>query len=850
MNLLVVLLALLFPAGCGSELRSLADPSVRDCIRNVLDPEKRCTAQEPPTPTSALIGMRNKWIYFVGESTLRQMFYQYLGFIKEQDPSLVKDDKKRATKEKSVTVRISGSRFTFQYLPYFRNITDFMKPENLPILWGRPPDLIVANTGLHDLLYNSDKRKRDWSELEKALGEHQQSSQFHTPILWISMPQLHDDLLSAHRKESLVFRNSTVFGDNTLISSTLEQYKSLPKRKSIMYMNTFLKFKEVEEPTKKNCNPDGVHSMQRARWEAEGFVNAVTWLNEGEYFHERAVTTGQVYSFLMFFVSLGIVVLAEGSQWAMALISTRNGDVPILYKAVSQSDEFSMETDGKPKKARESPMPGVEMTTKGDTEGNIELGEAPPGEDGHADEQLLLNRFGRLAPTLQYYNEHKTDFRYLLIFFTVIGLAYLCDGPKHAIFDPMLKPTYSRDFFLFLHVIILIMGYMTLTPTFRNKDDLYSRDLGEEWKGVMQISFVLYHYFDAGETYNMIRVFIACYVWMTGFGNASYFLKYKFFGFARFGYMMFRLNWLVFWMCLVLDEEYMLYYICPLHTSFFLMTYATMAFIPKWNHRIDESGIEVYNYKWLLTKLVLCLGVLVTMFEVPGMFMKFWDWPWWDAFLSYYGSYHEWEFRMTLDHYSTWLGMLCCLGFPYWNNAQRWVESRDFYLKYGLKTVATCVTCTILLLWWTNIFPRPKFDYNAIHPYTSWMPTLGYLILRNMSQRSRRVYSSWLAYGGRITLETYILQYHFYMLDDAKSILVLIPGYRLINFLAVTVLYVLASKAAFDATQSLSNWLLPQKLDKKTFVPNGAALCNIGRLLGLVGAGYFVSYLLRMALFR
>ena len=38
--------------------------------------------------------------------------------------------------------------------------------------------------------------------------------------------------------------------------------------------------------------------------------------------------------------------------------------------------------------------------------------------------------------------------------------------------------------------------------------------------------FLLYHYFDR-EMYNLIRVFIAAYVWMTGYGNFSYYYVKK-----------------------------------------------------------------------------------------------------------------------------------------------------------------------------------------------------------------------------------------------------------------------------------------------------------------------------------
>jgi hypothetical protein len=48
--------------------------------------------------------------------------------------------------------------------------------------------------------------------------------------------------------------------------------------------------------------------------------------------------------------------------------------------------------------------------------------------------------------------------------------------------------------------------------------------------------------------------------------------------------MMWRLNFLVFFACVVLDNSYMLYYICPMHTLFTVMVYAVLAIAPKLNH--------------------------------------------------------------------------------------------------------------------------------------------------------------------------------------------------------------------------------------------------------------------------
>jgi hypothetical protein len=84
----------------------------------------------------------------------------------------------------------------------------------------------------------------------------------------------------------------------------------------------------------------------------------------------------------------------------------------------------------------------------------------------------------------------------------------------------------------------------------------------------VQILFLLYHYYEAKEVYNAIRLFIAAYVWMTGFGNFIYYYKTNDFSVGRFAQMMWRLNFLVTFACIVLRNSYMLYYICPMHTIF------------------------------------------------------------------------------------------------------------------------------------------------------------------------------------------------------------------------------------------------------------------------------------------
>eukprot|EP00887_Chlorella_sp_A99_P001183 scaffold14.g1183.t1 len=171
------------------------------------------------------------------------------------------------------------------------------------------------------------------------------------------------------------------------------------------------------------------------------------------------------------------------------------------------------------------------------------------------------------------------------------------------------QKTYTRDLFVFLFVVLTAaaVGY-SLKPA--RAPVLLHRTQTEEWKGWMQaraggggtgrrtcvrvcvyvmgwgrtcvrvcvswggVLFLLYHYYNAKEIYNAIRVFIAAYVWMTGFGNFAYYHKTSDFSLGRFCQMMWRLNFLVLFCCLALNNSYMLYYICPMHTLFTIMVYA------------------------------------------------------------------------------------------------------------------------------------------------------------------------------------------------------------------------------------------------------------------------------------
>ncbi|KNC81282.1 hypothetical protein SARC_06393 [Sphaeroforma arctica JP610] len=357
---------------------------------------------------------------------------------------------------------------------------------------------------------------------------------------------------------------------------------------------------------------------------------------------------------------------------------------------------------------------------------------------------------------------------------------------------------YFKDTFIFINFLILIVAMaFTVIVDPKQTNVLLSRDQTEEWKGIMQMIFVLYHYYNAGvDVYNLIRILIAGYVWMTGFGNFMYFYHRKDYSGLRLMKMLFRLNFLVFFFCWALDTEYMLYYICPMHTFYFLMTFGVL-FVLKGKN--DSNAVI-----WI--KFAATFVLLFFLYDVKDIGESIFALAY--PIISYEGTLHEWMFRSGLDHYAPLIGMIVAYNHKRLTNFLPVAGEEK-----SVKSIAIVGVCLVsIYIWYNNVYLLPKMEYNVIHPYTSWIPLMAYVALRNLTPWLRERHMELFAWCGRITLETYLCQFHIWLQYNAKRLIVWIPGYPLMNFVIATAIYVFLSHTLFRITNVLSDFLFPNDM--------------------------------------
>ena len=338
---------------------------------------------------------------------------------------------------------------------------------------------------------------------------------------------------------------------------------------------------------------------------------------------------------------------------------------------------------------------------------------------------------------------------------------------------------YDAITFGVLCLITLVAGVVTMKPPEKDLGFL-NRDQTDEWKGWMQIAILIYHYLGASKIsgiYNPIRVLVAAYLFMSGYGHLSFFLKKADFGFARVANILVRLNLLTVVLAYLMDTDYLSYYFSPLVTICawrFSLGQVLLICAPQLTTDcLCLAGFGIiwvtlwighkYNDKpaFLLFKLVAAAALTAVYFEMTGPLEATFDFI--NSVFGTNWNATEWRFRQTLDMWIVWVGMLTAYAFikikEYritddlrWPQWQRWT------------VIASAVAMAAYFVF--ELTRESKFVYNRYHPYVSMVPVLAWCVLRNATPFLRSTSSKFFIFFGQCSLETFIIQFHLFIAGE------------------------------------------------------------------------------------
>ena len=219
---------------------------------------------------------------------------------------------------------------------------------------------------------------------------------------------------------------------------------------------------------------------------------------------------------------------------------------------------------------------------------------------------------------------------------------------------------------------------------------------------------------------------------------------------------------------------------------------------------------------FLLLKLAVS-AVLVTWFmKTEWLLQQIFDFL--AAVANIHWSAKEWTFRVTLDLWVVYLGMVT--AYAYIKLKELGIPNLPWF-PTAVKASVGASFGAIAWFFWFELGRENKFVYNAYHPIVSFIPILGFVVLRNATPFLRSVSSRMCCFFGQISLETFILQFHVWLAADTKGILIIVPGtkWRYLNVVVTSVIFVFLSQKMSQATGQLTEFLVGKAKKPKLPAP-------------------------------
>ncbi|XP_050545813.1 N-acetylneuraminate 9-O-acetyltransferase isoform X1 [Daktulosphaira vitifoliae] len=411
------------------------------------------------------------------------------------------------------------------------------------------------------------------------------------------------------------------------------------------------------------------------------------------------------------------------------------------------------------------------------------------------------------------YRLSKNDVSYVLMTsLSKLGIImmyfYLCDRTNFF----MKENKYYSDASFWLPV-----GYVFVLGLFFTEESRYTkllhRDQTDEWKGWMQLVILIYHLTGANikiSISNHVQTLIAAYLFLTGFGHFCYIWHKNDVGLTRYFQVLFRLNMLTIVLCICMNRPYQFYFYIPLVSFWFTILYLLLLCPPRVTAASSETRPTQYLY--IIFKILVLLIFIIILYMSEVFFDKiFLMRPWKALFVTTDDDIHEWWIRWQLNRFSIMYGIIISFiiiliqryNFIDDNNHSNLVSPRLAVFSSILALIGLTASTAY------NILCQNQTECSEFLSYTSIIPILSYIIIRNMSGILRTKFSSLFAWFGRISLELMVCQCHIWLAADTHGVLVLLPGYPVLNGLIVSFIFICICHELHEITTKLTPLAVP-----------------------------------------